>query len=174
MKNQGFLIAKIFFRRADIWNNLAISLFVTLINNPYNVYSLSLILSYLGFLGIIAYSKISIVKLEFKSKFIKYIVENVCLITTIQIFIFPVILYNFGTISLTFLFSNIIVIPFASIITFIGFIIMIFPIKIFMIVNVLVQIIVELTSFFSNLKISKIYVPIPYLIEIIIYYVLLI
>lgn len=168
------LIAKIFFRRADIWNNLAISLFVTLINNPYNVYSLSLILSYLGFLGIIAYSRINIVKLKFKSKFIKYIVENVCLITTIQIFVFPVILYNFGTISLTFLFSNIIVIPLASIITFIGFIIMIFPIKIFMIVNVLVQIVVELTSFFSNLKISKIYVPIPYLIEIIIYYVLLI
>lgn len=166
------LVAKIFFKRADIWNNLGVSLFVTLVNNPYSIYSLSLILSYLGFLGIIVYSKISMYK--FKNKFIKYFVDNICLIVIIQIFVFPVILYNFGTISLTFLFSNILVLPLAAIITLVGFIIMILPIKIFIIVNILVRIIIELTSFFSNLKLSKIYLPIPNFSEIIIYYIFLI
>lgn len=164
------LIASVIFRRADIWNNLAISLFVILINNPYCIYSLSLILSYLGFLGIIAYSNF---KIKVKNKFFYYIIYNSLVITIIQLFIFPVILYNFGIISFTFLFSNIIVVPIASVITVFGFIIMICPIKIFQIINILIFITIKLTKFFASLTLSKIYVIIPNLIFILIYYLIL-
>ena len=164
------LIASVIFRRADIWNNLAISLFVILINNPYCIYSLSLILSYLGFLGIIAYSNF---KIKVKNKFFYYIIYNSLVITIIQLFIFPVILYNFGIISFTFLFSNIIVVPIASVITVFGFIIMICPIKIFQIINILIFITIKLTKFFASLTLSKIYVIIPNLIFILIHYLIL-
>ena len=164
------LIASVLFRRADIWNNLAISLFVILINNPYCIWSLSLILSYLGFLGIIAYSNFEI---KVKNRFLNYIIYNTLVITIIQLFIFPVILYNFGIISFTFLFSNIIVVPIASVITICGFIIMIFPIKIFRILNFFIYITIKLTSFFASLSLSKIYVIIPNLIFILIYYLIL-
>ena len=164
------LIASVIFKRADIWNNLAISLFVILINNPYCIYSLSLILSYLGFLGIIAYSNFEV---KIKNKVLNYILYNALVITIIQLFIFPVILYNFGIISFTFLFSNIIVVPIASIITIFGFIIMIFPLKVFRILNILINITIKLTNFFANLSLSKIYVIIPNLIVILIYYFIL-
>jgi len=44
------IIANILHRKSDILNNLAIALLVTLISNPYNINSMSVLLSYGGVL----------------------------------------------------------------------------------------------------------------------------
>src|SRR5699024_6732308 len=89
-----------------------------------------------------------------------------------KIFIFPIILYIFGTISLTFIFSNLLIIPLSTIITVIGFFIMICPLQIFAIVEPMIEIEIRVVSFFANIGISKIYCVIPNIQEIIIYYVM--
>ena len=47
------LIASLSFKRYDIANSLGISLLIILLNNPHSINSLSVLLSYFGFLGII-------------------------------------------------------------------------------------------------------------------------
>ena len=48
-----FIISKLFYRKLDIKNAIAISLLIILIYNPYSINSVSMQLSYLGTIGVI-------------------------------------------------------------------------------------------------------------------------
>lgn len=168
------LISGLIIRRYDIANSLGISLLIILINNPFAINSLSVLLSYFGFLGIIVLGSFTIEKVNkvVKNNIIRYILNIIISSVAAQIFIFPIILYIFGTISLTFIFSNLLIIPLSTIITVIGFFIMICPLQIFAIVEPMIEIEIRVVSFFANIGISKIYCVIPNIQEIIIYYVM--
>ena len=168
------LISGLILRRYDIANSLGISLLIILLNNPFSINSLSVLLSYFGFLGIIVLGSFTIEKVNkvVKNNIIRYILNIIISSVAAQIFIFPIILYIFGTISLTFIFSNLLIIPLSTIITIIGFFIMICPLQIFAIVEPMIEIEIRVVSFFANIGISKIYCVIPNIQEIIIYYVM--
>ena len=94
-----------------------------------------------------------------------------------QITILPIMIKNFNTISLTFLFSNIIAMPLLGIciiggylITFLSFIWLGLAQKIGIIFNLILKILILTAKFFANLKLSNIYVVTPSTITIIIYY----
>lgn len=168
------LISGLILRRYDIANSLGISLLIILLNNPFSINSLSVLLSYFGFLGIIVLGSFTIEKVNkvVKNNIIRYILNIIISSVAAQIFIFPIILYIFGTISLTFIFSNLLIIPLSTIITVIGFFIMICPLQIFAIVEPMIEIEIRVVSFFANIGISKIYCVIPNIKEIITYYVM--
>ena len=167
------LISSLIVKRYDIANSLGISLLIILLHNPFSINSLSVLLSYFGFLGIIVLGSFTIEKVNkvVKNNVIRYILNIIISSIAAQIFIFPIILYIFGTISLTFIFSNLLIIPLSTIITIIGFFIMICPLQIFAIVEPMIEIEIRVVSFFANIGISKIYCVIPNIQEIIIYYV---
>lgn len=168
------LISGLIIRRYDIANSLGISLLIILINNPFAINSLSVLLSYFGFLGIIVLGSFTIKEVNkvIKNNILRYILNIVISSVAAQIFIFPIILYIFGTISLTFIFSNLLIIPLSTVITIIGLFIMICPLQIFGFVEPLIELTINIVGFFSNIGISKIYCIIPNIQEIIIYYVM--
>ena len=166
------LISGLIIRRYDIANSLGISLLIILINNPFAINSLSVLLSYFGFLGIIVLGSFTIKEVNkvIKNNILRYILNIVISSVAAQIFIFPIILYIFGTISLTFIFSNLLIIPLSTVITIIGLFIMICPLQIFGFVEPLIELTINIVGFFSNIGISKIYCIIPNIKEIITYY----
>ena len=168
------LISGLIIRRYDIANSLGISLLIILINNPFAINSLSVLLSYFGFLGIIVLGSFTIKEVNkvIKNNILRYILNIVISSVAAQIFIFPIILYIFGTISLTFIFSNLLIIPLSTVITIIGLFIMICPLQIFGFVEQLIELTINIVGFFSNIGISKIYCIIPNIKEIITYYVM--
>ena len=170
------LLSIIIFRRNDIFNSLGISLLIILANNPYSITSLSVLLSYLGFIGIITLGNCLINKTnkKIKNNIIKNIINILISTISAQIFILPITLYTFGTISLTFVFSNLLVIPLSTIITIMGFFVMLFPLQIFKIISPVIEITINIAKFFSEIDISKIYFIIPNILEILLYYFLLI
>ena len=168
------LISGLIIRRYDIANSLGISLIIILINNPFAINSLSVLLSYFGFLGIIVLGSFTIKEVNkvIKNNILRYILNIVISSVAAQIFIFPIILYIFGTISLTFIFSNLLIIPLSTVIMIIGLFIMICPLQIFGFVEPLIELTINIVGFFSNIGISKIYCIIPNIKEIITYYVM--
>lgn len=168
------LISGLILKRYDIANSLGISLLIILINNPFAINSLSVLLSYFGFLGIIVLGSFTIKEVNkvIKNNILRYILNIVISSVAAQILIFPIILYIFGTISLTFIFSNLLIIPLSTVITIIGLFIMICPLQIFGFVEPLIELTINIVGFFSNIGISKIYCIIPNIKEIITYYVM--
>lgn len=106
-------LAKIFLREKDFYTSFILSLILILLINPYNIYSISMWLSFLGTLGIVLFSnffqKIFLKKLKVKSKIIKQIIESICVSISAQLLIFPIMWKNFGTISINFWISNLLV-----------------------------------------------------------------
>lgn len=170
------LLSIILLRRNDLFNSFGISLFIILIDNPYGITSLSVLLSYFGFFGMITLGNFITDKInkKLKSKIIKYFVSIVISSISAQIFILPIILYIFGTISLTFIFSNLLVIPLSSVITIMGFFIMLCPLPILKIISPIIDLSIYIAKFFASINISKIYFIIPNMLEIVCYYIIVI
>ncbi len=169
------LIAKNIIKRYDIANSFGISLLIILIDNPYAINSLSVLLSYFGFSGIIIIGSFFIKKInkKIKNNIIRYILNIVISSISAQIFISPIILYVFGTVSLTFIFSNLLIIPLSTVISVLGFFLMLCPIQIFSFVEILLDISKYVVKFFADINLSKIYFTTPSISEICIYYILI-
>ena len=73
------LISGLIIRRYDIANSLGISLLIILINNPFAINSLSVLLSYFGFLGIIVLGSFTIKEVNkvIKNNILRYILNIV-------------------------------------------------------------------------------------------------
>jgi len=175
------IFSKILYRKADIKNTLAISFLLIIIFNPYSIRSVSLQLSYLGTAGVIFIAPIieSLIN-EFinkKSKMDK-VIKIISVPIGAQIAILPIMVINYNTISLTFLFSNILDIPIVGIsiiggylLTFLSFMWLWGAEKIAIILDLLLKILILIAKFCANLKLSNIYVTTPNLATIVLYYV---
>jgi len=82
-------------------------------------YDISFQLSFLAILGIIYFYQFFFEKLK---KFPKLIKENLASTLSAQIFTFPILIYNFGQISLISPLSNVLILPILPTITILGFI----------------------------------------------------
>ena len=105
------LISLILFKKNDIQTTISISILLILIENPYKILDIGLLLSYFATIGIICFSKLnknSKSELTLKERVIEYIKDMALITVFANIFVIPIMIYNFNTISLTFVISNVI------------------------------------------------------------------
>ncbi len=188
------LIAFLVYRKNDIWTSIAISLGIILIQNPYAITGVGLQLSYLGTIGIILFHKNvkqyldnkKIIKKNIhikQSKRISKITENlkdmVAVTISAQIMILPIMLYHFNMIGIYFILANILV---SVIIAPIMFLSIIFIISSFIHLEIAkcisiflslgIKVLIQISNL-ANLPFSKIYIPTPSILSIIIYYIVI-
>ena len=186
------IVAFLVYRKNDIWTSIAISLGIILIQNPYVITGVGLQLSYLGTIGIILFNKsikqyfdnIKWIKNNIsikRSKRISQIVENlkdmIAVTLSAQLMILPVMLYHFNMIGIYFVITNILVSIVTGPIMFLS-VIFVFSSFIQLQISQFISIFLSLgikcfiqISNLANLPFSKIYVPTPSILFIIIYYI---
>ena len=186
------IVAFLVYRKNDIWTSIAISLGIILIQNPYAITGVGLQLSYLGTIGIILFNKsikqyfdnIKWIKNNIsikRSKRISQIVENlkdmIAVTLSAQLMILPVMLYHFNMIGIYFVITNILVSIVTGPIMFLS-VIFVFSSFIQLQISQFISIFLSLgikcfiqISNLANLPFSKIYVPTPSILFIIIYYI---
>ena len=189
------IFSKLIYRKNDTYTSISISLFLTLIYNPFLIRNLGLQLSYIGVVGIVIFNK-SILKflqnLKVKNKIYKYkikpkiqkyldkIKEIISVSISVQIAILPILLYNFNTANPYFLISNLVLSFVIGAIVILGFlfiVLVLLNVSIAKFIAPVIKIGIKILDFISNigkLPFSKIYVAIPSLFSILIYYLLLI
>ena len=188
------LISKLIYRKNDIWTSISISLLFMIIYNPFLIFDIGLQLSYCAMIGILFFQKmiykylikrvLKIKKLRYHPKkwimtFISKILEYISVTISAQILILPIMIYNFHSISVYFLFSNLL----ASFITeplfiiswiFLFWIIICMPVAKF--ISILIIFFYKLLILFSKLgqlPYAQILVERPYLFFTIIYFLVL-
>ena len=188
------IIAFLVYRKNDIWTSIAISIGAILIQNPYAITGVGLQLSYLGTIGIILFNKnikqfldnIKWIKNNIRikrSKRISKIVENlkdmISVTLSAQMMILPIMLYHFNMIGIYFVITNILVSIMIGSIMFLS-IIFIFSSFIHLQISQFISVFLSLgikcliqISNLANLPFSKIYVPTPSILFIIIYYIVI-
>ncbi len=168
--------AEIVYRKSDIGNSIAISLFIILLYNPYLILQVGLQLSYLGTIGIILFSPsirkvFNIIKLKKKRRIIEKIKEMLAVTLSAQIMIFPILIYHFNLIGVYFLLTNLLVSLVIGPIIILGFFSI--GIKLFVIPVRIGLAYLHLIALFSQLPFSKIYMATPSILLIIFYFVIL-
>ena len=129
------IVASLIYRKSDTLNNIAISCLIILIYNPYNLFNLGFQLSFLGTLGIVLfnarinYKLINICKqtsipsmyILIENKKFQNLIKLLSVSISANILIFPVLLYNFNTVSFVFIISNLLVTPVLGALIFSGY-----------------------------------------------------
>lgn len=172
-----YMLASLLYRKADVINAMAISTLLILLNNPFKLFDIGFQLSYAGTLGIILFCKL--INIPIKNKLLKYLKDSIIISISANIFIIPIMMYQFNTILLTFILSNLLAGPLLGIsiileiivllISFMSINIAAIPAKV---LNILLILIINIANWFSNIEISKIYVITPQIISIVAYYLI--
>lgn len=165
-------IAVLIGTKSDNINNMGVSLLIILIQNPFYILNTGLILSYIATLGIILLSP---KEQEKEIKPLQKIKQIMQVSISAWVAILPISIVLFRTISLTFIFSNILISFIIGIIIILGFIIII-PINIPIlpiILEILLSLLTKITEIFSKIPISNILVNPPTYLVILIYYIIL-
>ena len=169
-----YMLASLLYRKADVINAMAISTLLILLNNPFKLFDIGFQLSYAGTLGIILFCKL--INIPIKNKLLKYLKDSIIISISANIFIIPIMMYRFNTISLTFILSNLLAGPLLVILEIIVLLISFMSINIAAIpakvLNILLILIINIANWFSNIEISKIYVITPKIISIVAYYLI--
>ena len=195
------LIAPMIYRKSDQLTNLAVSALFMLIQNPYSIKDLSFIFSYIATIGIIFIYPI--IKIKFESfiinkistrtinlkensgiatyilaKILNFIKETVAITIATNIILIPLIIYNYNSISLIFIFSNLIISPILIICVILSLIILItdfIPIKfnelIYKLFSLFTKIIVLISSYLSNISIFNVLIVTPSSVSLICFYI---
>lgn len=178
------LFTMLLHRKNDIKTSISLSILLILIDNPYKILDIGLLLSYFATIGIICFSKlIDISKENEDSKHIKvinYLKDLISITIFANIFVIPIMIYNFNTISLTFVLSNLVAGILIGPITIGGFILILISfinIKCAYIIavpyNLLLELLTKSARLISLIPLSEIFIPTPNIIFIIIYYLIL-
>lgn len=163
------ILSSILKRKTDIYTSLAVALFIQIINNPYVIFDVGLQLSFGGVVGISLFTK----PIEEKLNRIKELKINSALAVTLgaNIIIMPIMMYQFSTISLIFVISNLLAGSLLGAIMILGFVSVILNIKpLYFVLNLLVSLFSKIADICSKLPFSLIYVKTPSLIQIFLIY----
>jgi len=159
------VMAGVFYRKNDTWNNIFLSLLILLIYNPFLVKSISVLLSFAGTIGILV---------------LKENVKSITLAATL--FIIPIMSVSFNTVSVTSLIISAIVGWIIGPIIIIGFLFIVgfrlvefFKLDLIYvkILEILLEVLTCIASIGSKLPFNKIYVTTPNVLEIMIFYSLI-
>lgn len=167
-------------RKYNFFRSFLISFLIIIILNPYNIFNVGMWLSYFGILGIKLFSKFLYMISNHFIKIQKNLLETLTISISVQIMIFPVIIYKFNTVSYLFLLSNILVVFFIDKIVILGYLSLFlsfinFNIGLFFanINKIIINIFFKNIEILNSLPLSKIYVKTPYFFTILIYYFLI-
>lgn len=182
-----YLAAGLFHRKADIITTISLATLLSILPNPFHIFDIGMQLSYAGTISILLFYQSFFKKSDqilqnwntkkLRKKVIQFFIENILLTFSANILIFPLMMYHFNTISLTFLFSNFLIGPLVGIATIMGFAVIgcsIFPLSISKLLgkllHLLLSVIIKAAEYFAKLKVSKIYIITPNFIEIMLIY----
>ncbi len=172
--------SKILYRKSDIYVSMALSILIILIENPFKILDVGLILSYAGTLGIVVLYRIWSNEVKTKNKIIKYIINTLLITCSAQIFVFPIIAVYFNNVSITFFISNLLATPVLAIIIIFGFFnIIVFFIsnELGMIISIFLEMNIEILIFIShscsNIPYANLLVITPKIIFVILYYLII-
>ena len=172
------ILAKLLYRKLDIYNSLAITLLIILIDNPFSINDIGVQLSFLSVFGIVLYNKQIYSFLSCRIN--KEISKMLSITISAQILILPIVIYNYNILSTVFILSNIIALPLVGVIIIIGYtniLIGIISIKYAKVVgfvtNYLVHLLINIATFMANLPFTSITLVTPSIISIIVYYLLI-
>ena len=156
------IAASILHRKNDFWTTLCFSILVQFINNPYVIFDIGFQLSYGGVIGIIYFY-------ERIRKIINLKIISVCL--SANLVIMPILMYQYQTISFSFLISNFLASILLGPLVILGFISVIFRFKIlFLILNLLLFLFQKNVEICASIPFAKFYIIRPTIASIIAYY----
>jgi len=113
------IFATLIYRKQDTYTTISIALLLTLLNNPLAIFDVGLQLSYLATLSIIIfYSKFT--QKQFNNKVKKYLYESAILTLSANILILPITIYEFNTIPINSIISNLLAGPLLGICIILG------------------------------------------------------
>lgn len=178
------ILAKVFHRKSDVWTNMAVSVIASLVYNPYTIFDIGFELSYGGVMGIVIfYDKVkagierTFLKRFKKRKILQYIEEGASVTISANLVIIPIMMYNFNTISFSFIISNLLAGGLLGIIVILGFLLIFLSLMLgktlsifFYILNFLLKALTKIAEVCSKLPFSYIYVPTPKILGIFIFY----
>jgi competence protein ComEC len=156
------VVASMMHRKNDFWTTLCFSILVQFINNPYVIFDIGFQLSYGGVIGIVCFY-------ERIKRMIKLRIISVCL--SANVIIIPIMMYLFQTISFSFIFSNFLATILLGPIVILGFLSVIFRLKIiFWILNLFLFLFQKNAEICASIPFAKLYIIRPTLISMAIYY----
>ena len=165
-------ISFIFNKNPNFKNNIIASLIIICFLNPYNVLNIGLWLSYGGTIGIVYISKFINKKINhiFKpqNKFTRFVSNNISVSISVQLLIFPIIIYSFNIISLTGIVSNLIISPFIEPLVYL--IIISICLNTPFVINCSISLLYKVIELVAELDFLNIYIAKPHFITLIIYY----
>lgn len=176
------IIASLCHKRSDSWNNMAISLIVQVLYNPYIIFDIGLILSYGGVTGILLFYKVINDKLigGIKNKIILKVIQIISITISANIVIIPIMMMNFNTISFSFIISNLIASSLLGVIIIFSIILVVLSLFLHTIINpfwqllnFFLKILLIITNICSNLPLSVIYVCTPKIVLVVVFYIIL-
>lgn len=176
------LIGKLIDKKTSTISLLFLVAFLMLLINPLMIFDIGFQLSFLVTFALILTSPL--ITFNFKFKPANYILGACAIPIIAQLYAAPLQMFYFNTFSMYSVLANIAIIPVLSIVSFVGFISSILALipaiasKICFIadflLNPLLVYIVKVAEFFSNMPFSIIYLKKPYLIQILLYFTLIV
>lgn len=186
------IFSKILHRKNDIITSLSISLLIILIYNPYLINNLGTKLTYLGTLGIVLENKfvLSVIKsIKIKNEKYKYFIrpkiqkyidkikEILSISISVQLYIFPILIYEYNIFTpyslITNLFLSFLIGPIV-IICFIFIVINTISYNCGKVFSKLIKILIQILIYISKIgkiPFSRIYFKTPSIISILIYFI---
>ena len=160
------IIASMLKRKNDFYTTLCFSIFLQIIFNPYVIFDIGFILSYSGVIGIVLF---------YNEIFTKTKLKILSVTLSANIILIPIMAYYFNTLSISFLFSNLIASLILGPIIILGYLSTICRIKvIYLALNILISILIKSADFFSQMTFLRTNIVSPSLVSIIIYYIIII
>ena len=111
-----FVLGKSLFRKTSSLNSLAFSAFVLLCCNPFWLWDIGFILSYLAVTSIMLFYKPIMHMIDFQNKILIAIWKAIALTLSAQILTAPISIYYFHQFPMLFLISNLLAVPLSSLI----------------------------------------------------------
>lgn len=168
------ILSSVFKRKSDIYTNLAISSLVLIIKNPYSIFDIGAILSFSGVLGIAYFQdKFKLIYQNYEGRFL-WLLDSISITIAANIFIIPIMVYYYNTISFTFIIANLVVAPLLGVLIILGFITFIFKFKfLIVLLSFILKLFFFLVKFMGKLPFSTVLVCYGSFIFVIAYYFIL-
>ena len=165
------ILSSVFKRKSDIYTNLAISSLVLIIKNPYSIFDIGAILSFSGVLGIAYFQdKFKLIYQNYEGRFLWFL-DSISITVAANIFIIPIMVYYYNTISFTFIIANLVVAPLLGVLIILGFITFIFKFKfLIVLLSFILRLFFFLVKFMGKLPFSTVLVCYGSFIFVIAYY----
>lgn len=165
------ILSSVFKRKSDIYTNLAISSLVLIIKNPYSIFDIGAILSFSGVLGIAYFQdRFKLIYQNYEGRFL-WLLDSISITVAANIFIIPIMVYYYNTISFTFIIANLVVAPLLGVLIILGFITFIFKFKfLIVLLSFILKLFFFLVKFMGKLPFSTVLVCYGSFIFVIAYY----